>query len=767
VKRKDGESPANMPGFDPETPEETETLIYETGGQRSDPAFAGGEGVRFDYSAFEQTMDQFRATGPEITAPAQRPPPSADQVQKRRTIDEQSIPKDDAVYEIRQLGSYHIVTVRGQLNESFPGRNIGNQLHGPTLFDLTEVDRVTSFGVRAWLEMLETARLPFAAFVRASPAIVNQITMMRNFCGMARIHSLVAPYACPRCGSGFGVPFEALEDRTILRSRNPPKVVCPECRGPAEMDEDPWIYFDIDDHLLDNIDHELQQVLVHMGDGPKRPPVEKSIVGEVTRVRINGAVSGSNRLQRAFGGLEGKCVLDLRAVSELDYAGIDNLLQRLQHLPEEVTRLSIEGAPLPLVQRLMDERAAFAPGRVVVNSVVTTVRSLSRPLRRRLCVDLKRNRVALRERRVPELDLPWRDDPMELEGQDLLAQALMLLPDDGNTSASLSSMPSVPRMPSYASQVMPVAVQPSPLRPARPKIPWLALLSVASVMFAAVFLVTLAITLLFQNRDVLEPQTGAEIRIPGAPTVLTSAIGAAAITVPSEGWSTGGALPPAWSELDLAESNGTILVVGRGESALAEQALAAAREQASDRLMLVLAREMRLPFADEELPAEGPEREAALANWRGASAPLMLTRVQDAAHRNERGYEVVAQYSVSRDELDAFALKYTQQVAFRGLTVAPSSPWSTPGLRLVRRESYIRSVEPGDRLKSIGGTAVATLEDFQVVAESAYLALEEGGTLPFVFDRGGQSVITTIYKPKTQKEPVQTQGNRPTLFRKD
>jgi hypothetical protein len=761
VKRKDGENPAGTTGFDPETPDETETLIYETREQRTDPAFAGGEGVRFDYSAFEQTMDQSRATGPEITAPARPPPPPPDQVQKRRTIDEQSIPKDDAVYEIRQLGSYHIVTVRGQLNESFPGRNIGNQLHGPTLFDLTEVDRVTSFGVRAWLEMLETARLPFAAFVRASPAIVNQITMMRNFCGMARIHSLVAPYACPRCGSGFGVPFEALEDRTILRSRNPPKVVCPECRGPAEMDEDPWVYFDLDDHLLDNIDNELQQVLVHMGDGPRRPPIEKSIVGETTRVRINGAVSGSNRLQRAFGGLEGKCVLDLRAVTELDYAGIDNLLQRLGHLPEEVTRLSIEGAPLPLVQRLLDER----PERVMVNSVVTTVRSLARPLRRRLCVDLKRNRAALREQRVPELDLPWRDDPMELEGQDVLAQALLLLPDDGNTSTSLSSMPSVQRMPSYASQVMPVAVQPSPLRSTRPKIPWLALISVASVMFAAVFLVTLAITLFVQNREGLEPQPG-----PLAQTVLTNALHPPALSVPSEGWSTGGALPPAWSELDLAESNGTILVVGRGESALAEQALSAAREQALDRLMLVLARELRLPFSDEELVAStegGPAREAALANWRIASAPLMLTRVQDAARRNERGYEVVAQYSVSRDELDAFSLRYTQQVAFRGLTVAPSAPWSPPGLRLIRRESYIRSVEPGDTLKSIGGTPVATLEDFQVVAENAYLSLEEGGTLPFTFDRGGQPVITTIYKPKTQKEPVQAQGNRPTLFKKD
>ncbi|MEQ1508100.1 MAG: hypothetical protein ABMB14_38075, partial [Myxococcota bacterium] len=403
---------------DADEPEETATLIY--GRDAAADAALGRDEVRFDYAAFERTMDQQRPGTPDPVL--HRPP--VDAVQKRRTIDPQSIPKDDAVYDIRQLGKFQVVTVRGQLNESFPGRTIGASLHSPTLFDLTDVDRVTSFGVRSWLEMLEVAHLPFAVFVRASPAIVNQITMMRNFCGTAKIQSLIAPYACPRCGSGFGVPFDAIADRTLLRARNPPKVVCPECRGPAEIDEDPWVYFDIDDHLLEEVEDDLQRALEQLGDGPRRPPVEKSIAGDLTRVRINGVVGQTTRLQRAFSGLEGKVVLDLRGVTEFHPDGLDNLLGCLAKLPEEVVRLVIEGAPLPLVQRLMDPR----PPRVSVNSVVTTVRSLSRPLRRRLCIDLKLHRAALKDGQVPELDLPWRGDPMELEGHELLTEALALVP---------------------------------------------------------------------------------------------------------------------------------------------------------------------------------------------------------------------------------------------------------------------------------------------------------------------------------------------------
>ena len=78
-----------------------------------------------------------------------------EQVQSRATIDLRRIPQDDATHEIRELGRFLVLTIRGRVNESFPGATIGEKLTAPVVFDLTEVDRITSFGVRSWLQMFD------------------------------------------------------------------------------------------------------------------------------------------------------------------------------------------------------------------------------------------------------------------------------------------------------------------------------------------------------------------------------------------------------------------------------------------------------------------------------------------------------------------------------------------------------------------------------------------------------------------------------------
>ena len=798
MKRKNLDEPG-PPVDDPEA------LIYGRTQRPSDDAYV--DDLRFDYSSFEASLEQHN---PQKT-PEAAPPPRADAVQQRKTIDVAAIPKDDAVYDIRRLGTFQVVTIRGQLNESFKGRVVGSQLQGPALFDLTEVDRVTSFGVRSWLEMLEVSRMTFAAFVRASPAVINQITMMRNFCGSAKLQSLVAPYACASCGNGFGVPFDAIADRTILRSRNPPKVLCPECRSAAEIDEDPWVYFDLDDHLLDKISPDLQQVLDHLGDGPRRPPVEKAISGDITRLRLNGKVDASSRLQRAFGGLEGKVVLDLRTLTHIDLGGVDNLFGHLGRLPDEVSELIVEGAPVPMVQRLFDNR----PPRVYVRSVATTVRSLARPLKRRLCVDLKRNQAALRAQQPPDLDLPWRDDPIELEGRELLSEALWLMPKAANadpragapgggsaiggavnpamlgavpgsgpmggapapltghgTPAALGSHPGThpgtphpgtphpgpgrplgghslaPHMTGSFPQPAPAQAAPAP--PRRLRVPWVPLFLLAATLFVVVFIGTTGVAL-----------------------VITQGLGPAraagtGLTVAENGWRGGGELPPPWAELQLAESDGTVYITGRGTAETADAALAAARSEASDIVLALLGREMRLMFDDEALAPDGSDARAEdERNWQLSAAGLMFSRVQDDARKVDGNIEVVAQYAVKRTELDHFADRYQRQVEFRGLTVAPSAPWRPAGLRLVRRDSYIRNVEPGDVLRTVGNSAVSKVDDFLAVAKSSYANIEEGESLQFVFDRKGQGVITSIYKPKARRDPAPAPANRPTLFKKD
>ena len=56
--------------------------------------------------------------------------------------------------DIRSSAGVTVVIPRGELSEAFEGESLSSRLNGDLVFDLSGVDRVTSFGVREWLSML-------------------------------------------------------------------------------------------------------------------------------------------------------------------------------------------------------------------------------------------------------------------------------------------------------------------------------------------------------------------------------------------------------------------------------------------------------------------------------------------------------------------------------------------------------------------------------------------------------------------------------------
>ena len=191
-----------------------DTLVF---GVEASPAPEFG----FDYAGFEEALDHISR---EEQAAKPEPTKVADAPVERQTLPRRVHP-DDVTHTIRPVGKFSYVTMQGRVNEGFDGEALGQQLRGnAVIFDLAEVDRITSFGVRGWLRMLQTANLGEAYFVRCSESVVNQITMIHNFCGPARVHSLVAPYLCASCGAEFGVVYDAVRDATVLRGRRPPEV---------------------------------------------------------------------------------------------------------------------------------------------------------------------------------------------------------------------------------------------------------------------------------------------------------------------------------------------------------------------------------------------------------------------------------------------------------------------------------------------------------------------------------------------------------------
>lgn len=675
-------------------------------------AFGGSEGTGFDYAAFEDSLAAMEDEDEQFTDPGM----VEERVESRPTIDLQRIPQDDASWDTRELGKYTVVTIRGRVNESFPGEAIGEKLRGSVVFDLTEVDRITSFGVRAWLQMLDLAKMNQAVFVRASPAVVNQVTMMRNFCGPAKIHSLVAPYACQSCGNEFGVTYEAVADRTALRARNPLLVECPQCRNAAELDEDPWVFFGIDDQLLEEIPPDLAKVLENLGERPNHAPIEKSIQDETTRVRFNGVVDGATRFQRAFGGLEGAIVVDLRTAQEVTPDGIDGLTDNLRRLDGEVRSAVIEGCPLEVARRLLDGPANDV---LRIQSISTTVHSEKRSMSRPVIVDLKRHRSVLRDGKIPDLDIPWRDEPITLDGLDVLQAASI-------------------RLDNVAAPPLPQPISAASLPPTAPKppvvIPMAAGLGALGVLL---FIGALAVFVVAQPTSTDAPT---------APPTVQPAV--------SDGtWSTGGMLPPDWSERPFIDNDGTLTLAGIGSGSSVSAALDSARRNALVALIPKVDKALT-PFVDDALPTQAADRSAAEKHWVANIAALPLVRAQEASRKTAKGtHELAVQYTLSTAALDELITRYERTEDFRGLTFAPRPPWAEEGLRVTKRASFLAKGEPGDLLVSIGGKAVTTVDQLAGATE-LFAALPPGGVLPFVLARGDEQITIDFQKRRPTPPPT-------------
>jgi hypothetical protein len=65
--------------------------------------------------------------------------------------------------------------------------------------DLGGVTRINSCGVREWINFIERLKPGRLVFERCSVPFVNQLNLISNFSGGARIASVYTPYFCDTC----------------------------------------------------------------------------------------------------------------------------------------------------------------------------------------------------------------------------------------------------------------------------------------------------------------------------------------------------------------------------------------------------------------------------------------------------------------------------------------------------------------------------------------------------------------------------------------
>ena len=129
-----------------------------------------------------------------------------------------------------------VVSFAGHINEAADFTKLKN-LSGPLVFDLSEIDRINSLGVRDWIRLvreINTAGIELT-FERCSPMIISQYGMISNFMGPSpRIKSVLVPYLCPAC------QHEHLQTQDVtpgVALSVPLKLPCPKCQTPMDLDD--------------------------------------------------------------------------------------------------------------------------------------------------------------------------------------------------------------------------------------------------------------------------------------------------------------------------------------------------------------------------------------------------------------------------------------------------------------------------------------------------------------------------------------------------
>src|SRR5438093_1580597 len=114
-------------------------------------------------------------------------------------------------------GEAALIRVAGLVDERFPGfGDVG--FVKSVVIDTSAITRMTSFGVRQWIKALES--LPKTAtdlYLLGCPTFfVDQLNMVINFGGAAKIITVVAPFNCTACGVELAETIDVLAERVSL-----------------------------------------------------------------------------------------------------------------------------------------------------------------------------------------------------------------------------------------------------------------------------------------------------------------------------------------------------------------------------------------------------------------------------------------------------------------------------------------------------------------------------------------------------------------------
>ncbi|QSQ14806.1 serine/threonine-protein kinase [Myxococcus landrumensis] len=240
----------------------------------------------------------------------------------------------NAIISRLRVGTITHVRIAGVIDETFPLTSATPELNGLLVVDLGRVERISSFGVRRWIEF--AAKLPPGALglyvVHAPPVVVDQLNMVEGFAGVARVLSVLAPYSCRTCNEDRMRVVNLVDDAQVLAEGLAPAHRCPVCSNPLEFADQPEEFFDYGRRQqFGTVDPVVMRYLRASmpTEQPELPQHLKIVQDDITFVTLASALKGDLNVRRLASGLEGRVGFDFSHVSKVEPEALAKLEQVL------------------------------------------------------------------------------------------------------------------------------------------------------------------------------------------------------------------------------------------------------------------------------------------------------------------------------------------------------------------------------------------------------------------------------------------------------
>lgn len=261
-----------------------------------------------------------------------------------------------------KLGIEHVVEgdlaclrFAGTIDEQFAGAAVGNSVApdtGALVLDLGGVRKISSFGIREWVDFLTAARTRAreVILVECAPKVVDQLNMVANFAAGARVYSLYAPFRCDFCDSEHRVLLQADRDADTITAMTLPERPCPACKQAMYFDDDGATFFSyiaaqpraalspaVAAFLGSRLDYAL-------ADGTRKLRADKVVDGRATYLRLSGDLDRAFPGPKLAEGLEGELFVDVAGIVKIDPAGAAEWRAFVQLVTPQIERLWLAGA---------------------------------------------------------------------------------------------------------------------------------------------------------------------------------------------------------------------------------------------------------------------------------------------------------------------------------------------------------------------------------------------------------------------------------------